>query len=69
MINRKEFIKSQKECAELLGMSLEEYKQYCKNIKVTNKIPQNDNKKQNDYNKVILEFLKLNRSALKKRED
>lgn len=66
MMNRKEFIKSQKECAEMLGLSLKEYEQYCKNIKVSNKIKKANDRKNDDYNKEILEFLKLDRSALKK---
>ena len=66
MMNRKEFIKSQKECAEMLGMSLKVYEQYCKNIKVSHKIKKTKDIKNDDYNKEILEFLKLDRSALKK---
>lgn len=34
MMNKKEFIESQKECAKMLGMSLSEYEVYCKNLKV-----------------------------------
>ena len=41
MMNEKEFLKSQKECAEMLGMSLSEYQEYCNNLKV----PTNNEKK------------------------
>ncbi len=34
MMSEKEFIESQKECASMLGMSLDEYQEYCKNTKV-----------------------------------
>ena len=34
MMSRKQFIESQKDCADMLGMSLVEYQEYCKNVKV-----------------------------------
>lgn len=34
MMSEKQFIKSQKDCAKMLGMSLSEYDNYCKNLKV-----------------------------------
>jgi len=34
MMSEKQFIESQKECASMLGMSLSEYQEYCKNLKV-----------------------------------
>ena len=34
MMTEKQFIESQKECASMLGMSLSEYQNYCKNVKV-----------------------------------
>lgn len=34
MMNEKQFIESQKECADMLGMSLCEYQNYCQNLKV-----------------------------------
>lgn len=39
MMNEKQFIESQKDCASMLGMFLSEYQDYCKNIKIT---PKND---------------------------
>ena len=38
MMNEKEFLKSQKECATMLGMSLKEYNEYLKKIKVNNNV-------------------------------
>ena len=47
MMTEKQFIESQKECASMLGMSLSEYQDYCKNVKISpaNKkdIPKYDN--------------------------
>ena len=34
-MSEEQFIESQKECADMLGMSLSEYQDYCKNLKVT----------------------------------
>ena len=34
MMTKEEFLESQKECAEMLGMTLDDYEIYCKNIKV-----------------------------------
>ena len=39
MMTEEQFIESQKECADMLGMSLSEYQNYCKKIKA----PENDN--------------------------
>ncbi len=36
MLNSKEFLKEEKDCASMLGMSLEEYRSYVKNTKVPN---------------------------------
>ena len=33
ILNEKEFIDSEKECASMLGMSLIEYQEYCDNLK------------------------------------
>lgn len=46
MMTEKQFAASQKECAEMLGMTLTEYQEYCKNLKVSPQIEQPD--KQND---------------------
>ena len=33
-LSEKQFLESQKDCASMLGMSLSEYEEYCKKIKV-----------------------------------
>ena len=33
-MSEREFLESQEECAAMLGMSLSEYQDYCKNLKV-----------------------------------
>ena len=38
-MNKKRFIKSQKDCASMLGMSLKEYDDYRENIKVIKRKP------------------------------
>ena len=37
MLNSKEFLKEEKDCATMLGMTLEEYRNYVKNTKVPKK--------------------------------
>ena len=56
------FIESQKECAEMLDMTLNEYQNYCKNLKVPNK-----RKKEYNSNE-FLKFLGINETILKKRK-
>ena len=34
MMNQKELIESNKECAQMLGLSLKDYKRVCKTVKV-----------------------------------
>ena len=34
MMIHEDFIKSQQDCADMLGMTLEEYENFCNNIKV-----------------------------------
>lgn len=34
MLSRKEFLKEEKECADMLGLTLKEYRESLKNIKV-----------------------------------
>lgn len=66
MMSEKQFIESQKECANMLGMSLSEYEEYCKKIKVPN---QNINEEKGEYDNSILEFLGLKPEDLKVRKD
>ncbi|MBQ7141177.1 MAG: hypothetical protein IJO32_06725 [Bacilli bacterium] len=60
MMSEKQFLESQKECAEMLSMTLVEYQNYCKNLKVPNKI-----KKEYNSNE-FLKFLGINETILKK---
>lgn len=65
-MSEKEFIESQKECAAMLGMSLSEYQEYCKKVKV----PKNDNEIcECDNTTQILELLGIDSGMLKKRKD
>ena len=67
MMNEKKFLESQKECAKMLGMSLSEYQEYCKNLKV----PTNKKNKTEKENKTleILNFFGLSKNKLKCRKD
>lgn len=63
MMNEKEFLKSQKECASMLGMSLKEYNEYLKKIKV------NNNVKKDTSDNTFLKFINIKESQLKLRKD
>lgn len=73
MMNEKQFIESQKECAKMLGMSLSEYQDYCKSIKVPTQDDRNhdtkDMKSDSNNTTKFLNFLGLDSSILKKRKD
>lgn len=67
MMSEKEFNASQEECAKMLGMTLDEYLNYCKNIKV----PTDDTKYNNkDINlsktEEFLDYLGIPKNMLKK---
>ena len=62
MMNEKEFLKSQKECASMLNMSLDEYNEYLKKTKVNNNIKKDTT---NDFLKAI----NIKESQLKIRKD
>lgn len=62
-MNKKEFIKSQKECASLLGLSLAEYNKEIKNIKCS-KFKDISKKNQKDD---LLKVLGINKQDLKKK--
>ena len=66
MMSEKQFIESQKDCANMLGMSLSEYEEYCKKIKVPK---QNIDEEKNEYDNSILEFLGLTPEDLKFRKN
>ena len=65
MMTEKEFIESQKECASMLGMSLSDYEEYCKNLKVPteNEIIDSDN---DDKTIDLIDHLGIDKSLLKK---
>lgn len=69
MMSEKQFLESQKECASMLGMSLDEYLDYCKNVKVT---PRNDienvQKEQGNTDN-ILKYLSISKDMLKTRKN
>lgn len=68
MMSKKQFIESQKECASMLGMSLSEYQEYCKNLKVP-KEKENATKKSEGNTNAALKSLGINKSLLKTRKD
>lgn len=63
MMSKKQFIESQKECADMLGMSLVEYQEYCKNVKIP------ETKTKVKHNNSILEKLGLTTKDLKVRRN
>ena len=69
MMSEKQFIESQKECASMLGMSLSEYEEYCKNIKVPTESTIAENKDNDDKTADLLNYLGIDESILKKRKD
>lgn len=69
MMNEKQFIESQKECARMLGMSLSEYQDYCKNIKVPKQEITENESDSNGNTNIFLNYLGLDNSILKKRKD
>ena len=64
MFSEKEFINEEKDCAKMLGMSLEEYRQYISNTKISAKITNKCRK----YDNKILDKLGLTSKDLKKRK-
>lgn len=67
MMTEKQFIESQKECATMLGMSLSEYQEYCKNLKVPKQKESLTSEEENTSN--FLNFLNIEKEQLKKRKD
>lgn len=64
MFSEEELLKEEKDCADMLGMSLDEYRDYVRQTKVK---MQEDNKR--DYNDKILEELGLTEKDLKRRKE
>ncbi len=69
MMNEKQFVESQKECAAMLGMSLSEYQEYCKNLKVPNNGECVDEKRSDGNTYKFLKQLGIDSSVLKTRKD
>ena len=65
MLSRKEFLKEEKECADMLWLTLEEYR---KNLKDTKIIKRKESNKKQKYDNSILEFLGLSSKDLKRRK-
>lgn len=64
MLSKKQFIDEEKECSKMMGMSLKEYRNYCKNVKIC---PTNDSK-----TKTVPSFLQkigIEQSKLKLRKE
>ena len=64
MMNKKEFVDSQKDCADMLGISLREYQKNIEKIKV----PAKTKKEKRTFDNSILEKLGLKSSDLKNRK-
>ncbi len=69
MMNEKQFIESQKECAAMLGMSLSDYQEYCRVLKFPNNEKHTNDKKDDGNTYKILKQLGIDSSILKKRKD
>lgn len=65
MMNKKEFIDSQKDCADMLGVSLEKYQKSIENIKVPTKTKNNSER---IFDNSILDKLGLKNADLKNRK-
>ncbi len=60
LMNKKQLIESQKECADMLGMTLDEYEKYLKDVK-SKKIIKSHGKQSNQF----LDYLKIDEKDLK----
>ena len=65
MISKKEFQEEEKDCADMLGMNIEEYHNDLKNTKIPTKDKQSNNY---SYDNSILNYLGFDESYLKKRK-
>lgn len=59
MMSEKEFLKSQKECASMIGMTLKEYNEYLEKVKV------NDDIKKDTIDSNFLKAINIEESQLK----
>lgn len=65
MLNKRQFIEEEKDCASMLGLTLQEYRESLKNIKVSKSARKVKNRK---YNSDILYKLGLTENDLKRRK-
>lgn len=65
MLDKKQFIEEEKDCASMLGLTLKEYRKRLKNIKVNNFNKRNETNKK--YDNSILKSLGLSEKDLKLR--
>ena len=68
MMSEKEFIKSQEECASMIGMNLKEYQEYCSKLKVPINNINNEYEKE-DRTLELMNYLGIDKSKLKKRKE
>ena len=66
MSSKKEFFEDEKDCADMLGVSVEEYRNSLKNIKHSSKETKSDNY---SFDNSILDYLGLNEECLKKKKN
>ncbi len=65
MLSRKEFLKEEKECADMLGLTLKEYRESLKKVKLGTSEKKVKNEK---YDNSILSFFGVDESMLKKKK-
>ena len=66
MISKEEFLEEEKDCADMLGVNLDEYHKDLKETKLPKKEKQNDNY---SFDNSFLYYLGLDEECLKKRKD
>lgn len=66
MLTKKEAILEDEDCAAMLGMSVEKYRESLKNIKAPTE--ENIDKKKVEYDNSLLNFLGLKESDLKRKK-
>ena len=66
MISKDEFLKEEKDCADMLGVSIEEYRNGLKETKLPKGEKQSDNY---SFDNSLLSYLGLDEECLKKRKN
>ena len=69
MMNENQFIESRKECAGMLGVSLNEYLDYCKNIKIISNNEIENIQSNSENTEEFLKCLGISKDILKIRKD